>query len=66
MFKNYFTTAIRNLKKNKFFTTLNIFGLAVGLSLSLLFVAMVIDHASPGNDNSFIPNAKGCECKSCG
>lgn len=42
MFKNYFKTAIRNLKKSKFFTTLNIFGLAVGMSLSLLFVAMVV------------------------
>jgi putative ABC transport system permease protein len=42
MFKNYFNTATRNLKKNKFFTTLNVFGLAVGMSLSLLFVAMVV------------------------
>lgn len=42
MFKNYFNTAIRNLKKNKFFTTLNVFGLAIGMSLSLLFVAMVV------------------------
>jgi ABC-type antimicrobial peptide transport system permease subunit len=42
MFKNYFKTATRNLKKNKFFTTLNVFGLAVAMSLSLLFVAMVV------------------------
>ncbi|RAW00393.1 ABC transporter permease [Pseudochryseolinea flava] len=42
MFKNYFKTAIRNLSKNKFFATLNVFGLAVGMSLSLLFVAMVV------------------------
>ena len=42
MFKNYFNTALRNLKKNKFFTTLNILGLAVGMSLSLLYVAMVV------------------------
>jgi putative ABC transport system permease protein len=42
MFKNYYNTAIRNLSKNKFFTTLNVFGLAVGMSLSLLFVAMVV------------------------
>jgi putative ABC transport system permease protein len=42
MFKNYFKTATRNLSKNKFFTTLNVFGLAVGMSLSLLFVAMVV------------------------
>ncbi|MBT1705776.1 ABC transporter permease [Chryseosolibacter indicus] len=42
MFKNYFKTAIRNLSKTKFFTTINVFGLAVGMSLSLLFVAMVV------------------------
>lgn len=42
MFKNYFYTATRNLKKNLFFTSLNVFGLAVGMSLSLLFVAMVV------------------------
>src|SRR3954470_17882708 len=42
MFKNYFKTATRSLSKNKFFTTLNVFGLAVGMSLSLLFVAMVV------------------------
>ncbi len=42
MFKNYFKTATRNLAKNKFFTSLNIFGLAVGMSLSLLYVAMVV------------------------
>lgn len=42
MFKNYITTATRNLKKNLFFTTLNVFGLAVAMSLSLLYVAMVV------------------------
>lgn len=31
--KNYFKTATRNLSKNKFFTTLNVFGLALGMSL---------------------------------
>lgn len=42
MLKNYFNTAVRNLSKNKFFTTLNVFGLAIGMSLSLFFVAMVV------------------------
>ncbi|MFZ6014493.1 MAG: ABC transporter permease [Bacteroidota bacterium] len=42
MFKNYFKTATRNLSKNKFFTTLNVFGLALGMSLALLYVAMVV------------------------
>jgi putative ABC transport system permease protein len=42
MFKNYFKTATRNLSKNKFFTTLNVVGLALGMSLNLLYVAMVV------------------------
>jgi len=42
IFRNYFKTAVRNLSKNKFFTTLNVFGLALGMSLNLLFVAMVV------------------------
>ncbi|WP_336518169.1 ABC transporter permease [Pollutibacter soli] len=40
--KNYLKTATRNLSKNKFFTTLNVFGLALGMSLNLLWVAMVV------------------------
>jgi putative ABC transport system permease protein len=42
MLANYFKTATRNLSKNRFFTTLNVFGLALGMSLNLLFVAMVV------------------------
>ncbi len=42
MFKNYFKTATRNLSKNAFFTTLNVFGLALGMSLNLLYVAMIV------------------------
>lgn len=41
MFKNYFKTATRNLAKNKFFTVLNVFGLALGMSISLIFIAML-------------------------
>jgi putative ABC transport system permease protein len=41
MLKNYFLTASRNLKKNKFFTVLNVFCLALGMSISLLFVALL-------------------------
>lgn len=42
MFKNYFKTATRNLSKNKFFTTINVIVLALGMSLNLLYVAMVV------------------------
>jgi len=41
MFKNYFTTAIRNLKKNKAFSFINIFGLAIGLT-SFMFIAVFV------------------------
>lgn len=41
MFKTFFKTAVRNLSKNKFFTILNVIGLALGMSLSLLFIALL-------------------------
>ena len=41
MFRNFFKTAIRNLSKNKFFTILNVIGLALGMSLSLLYIALL-------------------------
>lgn len=39
MFRNFFKVAVRNLSKNKFFTILNVIGLAAGMSLTLLFIA---------------------------
>lgn len=42
MLKNYFKTATRNLSKNTFFTTLHVFGLALGMSLNLVYVAMIV------------------------
>ena len=41
MFRNFFKIAVRNLSKNKFFTVLNVIGLALGMSLSLLFIALL-------------------------
>ncbi|HRI59809.1 MAG TPA: ABC transporter permease, partial [Saprospiraceae bacterium] len=41
MFQNYFTVALRNLRKNKFFTFLNITGLAVGLACCMLIALYV-------------------------
>src|SRR6185436_5684316 len=38
MFKNYFKTAWRNIWKNKTFSAINIFGLAVGVAAFLLIV----------------------------
>src|ERR1700756_1850435 len=46
MFKNYLKTAFRNLAKNKGFTFINVFGLALGLATCLLIVFYVVDELS--------------------
>ena len=43
MFHNYFITAWRNLRRNKLYTTINIFGLSVGLAACLL-IGVYISH----------------------
>jgi len=43
MFKNYFKTAFRNLRKNKLYSSINIFGLTVGLAACLL-IGVYINH----------------------
>jgi len=42
MFKNFVLTAWRNLSKNKLFTVLHVFGLALGMSLCLLYIAWLV------------------------
>ncbi len=46
MFKNYLKTAFRNLVKSKFYTSINITGLAVGLATCLLILLYVKDELS--------------------
>ncbi|WP_127128484.1 ABC transporter permease [Pseudoflavitalea rhizosphaerae] len=46
MLTNYFKTAWRNLLKNRFYTILNIGGLAVGLSVGILILLWVQDEFS--------------------
>lgn len=41
MFRNYLKTALRNLSRNKIFTILNVFGLALGMSISLVIIAVL-------------------------
>ncbi len=43
MFRNYFKTALRNLRKNKLYSAINIFGLTVGLAACLL-IGVYINH----------------------
>lgn len=41
MFRNYVKVAVRSLYQHKYFSVLNAFGLAIGMSISLLLIAMV-------------------------
>ena len=43
MFKNYFKTALRSLRKNKLYSVINIFGLSAGLTACLL-IGIYINH----------------------
>ncbi len=46
MIKNYFKIAFRNLWKNKGYSAINIFGLAVGLATCLLIILYITDELS--------------------
>src|SRR5437868_9316 len=44
MFKNYFTISIRNIRKRKFFASINILGMTTGITACLLIALYVIDE----------------------
>lgn len=44
MFKNYFKIAFRQLTRNKFYSVINILGLAIGLTSCLLILMYVKDE----------------------
>jgi putative ABC transport system permease protein len=46
MLFNYFLSALRNLRKNFTFSMINIFGLGLGLTVTLLLSAWVVDELS--------------------
>lgn len=46
MIKNYFRVAVRNLKKNKAFSFINIFGLAIGLTCFMFIAVFVYNELS--------------------
>src|ERR1700744_3268136 len=52
MLKNYLKIAWRNLFKNKFFSFINIFGLALGMACSILILLWVQNEL---NTDSFNP-----------
>ncbi len=49
MFTNYFKTAIRNLRKNSFFSAINIIGLSIGFSCCLLIGVYIQNELSYDN-----------------
>jgi len=58
MIRNLLITAIRNLRKNKFFTFLNILGLAIGMAVFLLIAQYVhfersYENFIPGKENIY-------------
>jgi putative ABC transport system permease protein len=46
MFKNYFTIALRNLRKHRGYSAINIFGLALGMAVALLIGLWIWDELS--------------------
>jgi len=46
MFKNYFIIALRNLRKQKGYSVINIFGLAIGIATCLMIAMYVTDELS--------------------
>ena len=44
MFRNYFKTAVRSLLRHRFFSAINIFGLAVAMALSMVIIMLVADQ----------------------
>ncbi len=49
MLKNYFKIALRNLKKDKVYSFINIFGLAIGITCCLLILLYISDELSYDN-----------------
>ena len=46
MFKNYFKIAVRNIKRYKVFSSINILGLTLGLACCLFIMLWIIDELS--------------------
>jgi len=55
MIKNYFKTAWRNILNNKVYSAINVFGLAIGMAVTLIIALWVYREYSY---NSFLPNYK--------
>lgn len=49
MFKNYFKIAFRNLLKNKVYSFINIFGLALGMAVTIMISLWIMDEFNYNN-----------------
>ena len=63
MFRNYLLTALRNLKRQKLYSAINIFGLSVGLTIFILAVTFFSFHLSfdtfhEGSDRIYVISSK--------
>ncbi len=58
MFRNYFKVGFRNILRRKIFAGINIFGLAISMSICLLIISIIMDLKSydqfhPGKENIY-------------
>ena len=44
MIRNYILVAVRNLVRHKFFSAINIFGLAISIAISMAVIMLVADQ----------------------
>ncbi|MGC4035910.1 MAG: ABC transporter permease [Chitinophagaceae bacterium] len=56
MFRNYFKTAFRNLRRNKVYSFINIAGLSLGLAAAMLIMLYVKDEVSYDRFNKGVEN----------
>jgi putative ABC transport system permease protein len=71
MIKNYFKTALRNFKKNKVTTLINVLGLSIGISAALIIFMMVqydfsFDKYEPDNNRIYRIVSEGDGWKNAG
>ncbi len=55
MFRNYLLTAIRNLRRNKIYSLINMLGLSLGLAAAILILLYVKDEVSYDRFHSQLP-----------
>ena len=55
MFRNYLLTAIRNLRRNKIYSLINMLGLSLGLAAAILILLYVKDEVSYDRFHTQLP-----------